>query len=156
MIRLSDLIAPEAVVTDLEAGDARGVTAELLAKLVASGGVAADDEQAVLDTLAAREKQGSTGFGKGVAVPHAKHPAVREMTAAFGRSDKGVEFNSHDGRPVHLVVLLLSPVERSREHLDAMQTLSKALNRDLFRRDLREATQREGILALFREADGLA
>src|SRR5438132_674788 len=73
----------------------------------------------VAAALVKREKNGSTGFGKGVAVPHVKHPKVKKMAAAVGRSVGGIDFSALDNQPVYSVVLLLSPENQPQQHLQA-------------------------------------
>jgi mannitol/fructose-specific phosphotransferase system IIA component (Ntr-type) len=153
-MRLIDLVTREAIVPELQAEDRDAAVAELLAASVNARRVDAEAESEILEAIRERERLGSTGFGKGVAVPHAKHAKVREMTAAVGLSKAGIDFQSLDGRPVNVVVLLISPADRSREHLDAMQTIFKVLQQDLVRRDLRDATGREAVLDVLRQADG--
>ena len=88
--------------------------------------------------LIARENQGSTGFGKGVAVPHVKHASIEKMTATVGRSSRGVDFAALDLAPVYTVVILLSPSEAPEEHLAAMEKIFRHLQRENFRRFLRQ------------------
>ena len=95
----------------------------------------------------------STGFGRGVAVPHVKHPGVTKMTAAVGRSSKGVDFSALDRQPVYSVVLLLSPGSSPEDHLKAMEVIFKSLGNETFRRFLRQATTQEDIIELLHEAD---
>ena len=100
-----------------------------------------------------RENQGSTGFGKGVAVPHAKHAAVKKMVATIGRSSAGVDFAALDRAPVYSVVLLLSPQDHPDGHLQAMETIFRHLQRDNFRKFLRQAETAEQIYELVKEAE---
>ncbi|MEM1011878.1 MAG: PTS sugar transporter subunit IIA [Planctomycetota bacterium] len=155
MIQLNGLFTRDSIVVDLDAEDRDAATAELVHKLVDAGRLSADAAVDVLAALTEREKQGSTGFGKGVAVPHAKHAVVPEMMGAIGVSKAGIDFNSLDAKPVRTIVLLLSPADRSREHLDAMQTVFKVLQQDLLRRDLAEATSVDAVLHVLRQADGV-
>ncbi len=155
MIQLSGLFSRDSIVTELTASDREGATAELVQTLVDADRLPADIADDVVAALNERERQGSTGFGKGVAVPHAKHAAIPDMVAAIGRSPAGIDFNSLDAKPVHTIVLLLSPADRSREHLDAMHTIFKVLQQDLLRRDLAEADKVEAVLQVLREADGV-
>jgi mannitol/fructose-specific phosphotransferase system IIA component (Ntr-type) len=103
--------------------------------------------------LIRREQNGSTGFGKGVAVPHVKHPRVSRMVGTIGRSVQGIDFAALDHQPVYSVVLLLSPENQPQQHLQAMNIVFSNLQKDIFRRFLRQATTREAIVDLLEEAD---
>src|SRR5262249_15384971 len=100
-----------------------------------------------------REQNGSTGFGKGVAVPHVKHSKVKKMAGTVGRSSAGVDFAALDHQPVYSVVLLLSPENQPQQHLQAMNIVLSNLQKDMFRGFLRQAATREAIMDLLEEAD---
>lgn len=152
-MKLSDLIHSPSIIPELEATDRNGVIRELIQSLADHGAICASDAGTVARATIARENQGSTGFGKGVAVPHAKHSCVKRMTATIGRSSQGVDFAALDRAPVYTVVLLLSPAEAPEEHLAAMERVFRYLQRENFRRFLRQADTREAILELIKEAD---
>jgi mannitol/fructose-specific phosphotransferase system IIA component (Ntr-type) len=88
-----------------------------------------------------------------VAVPHVKHPKVKKMVGTVGRSAGGVDFAALDHQPVYSVVLLLSPENQPQQHLQAMNIVFSNLQKDMFRRFLRQADTREGIVDLLDEAD---
>jgi mannitol/fructose-specific phosphotransferase system IIA component (Ntr-type) len=117
------------------------------------GALAADAVEAVARAAITRENQGSTGFGKGVAVPHAKHDGVPSIIATIGRSSQGVDFAALDRAPVFTIVLLLSPVSEPEAHLAAMEKIFRHLQRESFRRFLRQTETREAITELIAEAD---
>ena len=100
-----------------------------------------------------REKNGSTGFGKGVAVPHVKHPDIERMVAAVGVSQRGVEFNALDKQPVFSVFMLISPADKPDQHLHAMESIFANLQNDQFRKFLRQASSRDEVVELLHEAD---
>lgn len=152
-MKLSDIVAADAVIPELQAGDRNGVIRELMAALVSAGKIPAEASEAVTKAVIARENQGSTGFGKGVAVPHAKHPQVPAMVAAVGRSSRGVDFAALDRAPVYTIVLLLSSTDHPDEHLQAMENIFRYLQRDNFRRFLRQAETAQAIVELIQEAD---
>ena len=154
--KLSDLISSDAVVLDLEATDRDGAIEALMRRLIAAGRVPAEAEATVVRSILERERKGSTGFGKGVAVPHAKHPSVPEIAGAVGLSRSGLDFHSLDGKPVHQIVLLVSPSNRSQDHIDAMQSVFVALHSDPFRRSLREAKSTQDVLDLLHRTDAAA
>lgn len=152
-MKLSDFFVSEAVIPELQATDRNGVIRELTASLAAAVGLDEAQTAAIGKAVIARENQGSTGFGKGVAVPHVKHPAVKRIAATIGRSTTGVDFAALDRAPVYIVVLLLSPPENPDQHLASMENIFRHLQRDNFRRFLRQASTKEGINELIREAD---
>jgi mannitol/fructose-specific phosphotransferase system IIA component (Ntr-type) len=153
-MKMKDFVVPEAIIPNLAATDRNGAIRELVGALVAAGAIAAGDGEAIARAIQQRENQGSTGFGKGVAVPHVKHPKVPRMMAAIGRSAGGIDFAALDRAPVYSVVLLVSPPEQPDLHLQAMESIFRHLSRDNFRRFLRQAETKEAILDLIEEADG--
>ncbi len=152
-MKLSELIIPGAVVPELEATDRNGVIRELVESLRDHSVFDPDDEEKIVQAAVARERQGSTGFGKGVAVPHVKHKGIRRMAATIGRSSRGVDFAALDRAPVFTIVLLLSPSDDAEGHLGAMEKIFRHLQRDSFRRFLRQAESREAIVELISESD---
>jgi len=152
-MKLRDFIVSEAIVPELAAGDRDGVLRELVASLAQGGALPESSIDDVVAALIKREKNGSTGFGKGVAVPHVKHPSIKKMAGTIGRSGTGVEFAALDHQPVYSVVLLLSPEAQPQQHLQAMNIIFSNLQKDMFRRFLRQAATKEGILELLDEAD---
>ncbi len=152
-MKLSALICHDAILPEMAASSRDEVIRELVAALVNAGRIPAAHEATLVKAAIDREKQASTGFGKGVAVPHAKHQLVPDMVGAIGISKSGVDFNALDGQPVYSVVLLLSPANKSQQHLDAMQTIFKTLQQDLFRKFLRQVKGHEGVVELLAEAD---
>jgi len=154
-MKLSDFFVPEAVIPELKATDRNGVIRELTASLASATGLDEAQAAAISKAVIARENQGSTGFGKGVAVPHVKHPAVKRIMATVGRSSTGVDFAALDRAPVYIVVLLLSPPDNPDQHLASMENIFRHLQRDNFRRFLRQASTKEEINDNIREADEL-
>jgi mannitol/fructose-specific phosphotransferase system IIA component (Ntr-type) len=152
-MKLGDFIEAGALIPQLQSGKRDEVIGELVDALVASGAIDASLRDELIKNIVDREKHGSTGFGKGVAVPHVKHEKITKMTAAIGISQGGVDFNALDKAPVYSVVLLMSPKNRPDEHLQAMENIFRNLQKDTFRRFLRQASTREEILDLIQEAD---
>jgi len=152
-MRMLQLVRDGAIVARLKSTQRDEVIAELVDALIASGAAGASLRDTLIASVLERERRGSTGFGRGVAVPHVKHKSVRGMAAAIGLSDKGVDFNSLDKQPVYSVFLLLSPEDRPEEHLQAMEVIFKNLSKDTFRRFLRQAQTTEDVHTLLEEAD---
>ena len=154
-MKLSELIHAPSVIPELQATDRNGVIRELLQSLADHGAINAEHVEALARSAIARENQGSTGFGKGVAVPHVKHDCLAQLTATIGRSSRGVDFAALDRAPVYTIVMLLSPANAPDEHLAAMERIFRYLQRENFRRFLRQAETQESIVELIEEADEL-
>jgi len=129
------------------------VITELVDGLIGAGAAPKNLRDTLIKQIIDREKHGSTGFGKGVAVPHVKHEKIKKMSATIGVSQKGVDFNALDKAPVYSIMLLLSPKDQPDEHLQAMENIFSNLQKDTFRRFLRQATTREEIKELIHDAD---
>ncbi len=153
-MKLLEIISPGAIVAKLEGATRDDVIRELIDALIRSGAASPTIRAELIARVLERERKGSTGFGRGVAVPHVKHPSVTRMSAAVGLAPRGVDFNSLDKQPVYSVFLLLSPEDRPEQHLQAMEVIFKNLSKDTFRRFLRQAGTIEEVSALLQEADG--
>ncbi len=152
-MKLTDFIVTDAVVPELQATDRNGVIREMVNALAESIGLSGEEAASISKAVIQRENQGSTGFGKGVAVPHVKHPAVGKIVATVARSSAGVDFAALDRAPVYIVVLLLSPPDNPDQHLASMENIFRHLQRDNFRRFLRQAASKDEIVDLIKEAD---
>lgn len=152
-MKLSDFVVPDAIVPQLKSGQRDDAVRELIDSLIAANIITKSLRDDLIKLIIDREEKGSTGFGKGVAVPHVKHPKIKRMAAAIGVSQQGVDFNALDTAPVYSIVLLLSPQGSPDEHLQAMENIFSNLQKDTFRRFLRQATTREAVLDLIQEAD---
>jgi nitrogen PTS system EIIA component len=152
-MKLTDFIVKDAIVPELKASDRDGVIRELVAALAAAKALPASEVEPLAKAIIAREKNGSTGFGKGVAVPHVKHPAVKKSVGAIGRSAVGVDFAALDQAPVYTVFLLVSPQNNPDGHLQAMENIFRNLQQDTFRRFLRQSDTKQKILELLEESD---
>ena len=152
-MKLTDFVEPKAVIASLESTDRNGAIRELVEALCKAGSLPAADCESISKAIIARENQGSTGFGKGVAVPHVKHAKVTKMAGTIGRSGGGIDFAALDHQPVYSIFLLLSPDNQPQQHLQAMNIVFSNLQKDMFRRFLRQAATREAITELLDEAD---
>jgi PTS system nitrogen regulatory IIA component len=152
-MKLREFIVTDAINPELTATDRDGAIRELVMALAEAGALPDDAVDEVVASLIKREQNGSTGFGKGVAVPHVKHPKVKKMAGTIGRSSSGLDFAALDHQPVYSIVLLLSPENQPQQHLQAMNIVFSNLQKDMFRRYLRQTNTREGIASLLDEAD---
>jgi len=154
VLKLTQLVPRPAVINPLQSEDRDGAISELVNALIAAGAAPESSRDDLLKRILERERKGSTGFGKGVAVPHVKHRGVTSMAAAVGLSPRGIDFRAIDKRPVMHVFLLLSPEDRPEEHLQAMEVIFKNLSKESFRRGLVQARTADDVWGLLEEADG--
>jgi len=152
-MKLQDIVEESALIPSLESTTRDEVVTELVDALVASKAVDSANRDTLIESILERERRGSTGFGKGVAVPHVKHDCIKKMVATIGVSAKGVDFNALDRQSVYALVLLLSPVDQPEEHLKAMEIIFGNLSQDTFRRFLRQVSTVDDIITLIQEAD---
>jgi mannitol/fructose-specific phosphotransferase system IIA component (Ntr-type) len=152
-MRMLQLVADNVIVPKLKGTQRDDVITELVDALIEGGAASPRLREELVKAVLERERRGSTGFGRGVAVPHVKHKSVKSMSAAIGLSERGVEFNALDKQPVYSVFLLLSPEDRPEEHLQAMEVIFKNLSKDTFRRFLRQAQTVDEVRTLLEEAD---
>ena len=153
MMKLSEIVVEGAIVPDLGSSVRDDIISALVDSLVSANAVSGSVRDELITRLLAREQKGSTGFGRGVAVPHVKHPGIERMSAAIGLSPGGIDFNALDNQPVYSVFLLLSPENQPEEHLQAMEAIFKSLSKDTFRRFLRQASSVEDVKTLLDETD---
>jgi nitrogen PTS system EIIA component len=141
---LSNLLSVSNVALDLEAHDKRhalGRAAETFQNIQASG------PSRILDCLMAREQLGSTGLGKGVAIPHGRLRGLKRAAAAIVRLKDPIEFGSPDGQPVRLLVVLLVPEHAAQQHLEILSELAQMLSEPSMREQLLTIVQPAALLA---------
>ena len=155
-MKLSDIIVTDAVIPELQADTRDGAIEELIQSLADSGAITKRSVKDALAGVLKRENQATTGIGKGIALPHAKLKNIKKVVGAIGRSATGLDFAALDSKPVYVVILLLSNPNDPDEHLQAMETIFKHVQRDIFRRFLRQSETGEAIADLIQEADELA
>jgi PTS system fructose-specific IIA component/PTS system nitrogen regulatory IIA component len=152
-MKFADFVSAEAIRSDLHANTKEGVVREMTSALLEAGKVTAGELDSIVKAIMKREELGSTGIGRGVAVPHTKHPSVDRLVGTVAVSRQGVDFESLDGEKVQLFFLLVSPPDRPGDHLRALENISRQLRDDMFCRFLKQAKTREDIQHLLEEAD---
>jgi len=152
-MKLTEIVQQESIIAQLSTTDRDEAIRSLIDVLIDSGAAPAAIKDQLIERVLDRERKHSTGFGRGVAVPHVKHPDIETITAAVGISAEGIEFNSFDKQPVYTVFLLLSPQSKPEEHLQAMEVIFKNLSKDTFRRSLRQAGSKTEIHKFLDDAD---
>jgi len=152
-MRLQDFLVTDALVPALKATDPGQAIAELIDALIAARAVPDELRDGLIEQMMERERSGSTGFGKGVAVPHVKQDQLPRMVGTIGVSPNGIDFNALDREPVYSVVILLSPKDQPDQHLQAMEIIFSKLQNPAFRRLMRQATSVEALAEVVQDAD---
>lgn len=149
---IKTLINPELIDLSLSAKTKEGAFHEMAMLLKRHRII--DDYIEFIDDIMEREMLGTTGFGFGIAIPHAKSKHVLKPAIVFGRSEKGVTYDSIDGNPVHLIFMIAMPDTSAKHHLVALAWLSRNLIHASFRNALLEAKTKEEVMHIMKQADG--
>jgi mannitol/fructose-specific phosphotransferase system IIA component (Ntr-type) len=152
-MKFADFICRGAILVNLEAVDKEGTIREMVQSLCKASKIDKNEYESIVKAILKREELGSTGIGRGVAVPHTKHASVDRLVGSVAVSPHGVDFASLDGEAVHLFFLLISPLDRPGDHLRALENISRQLRDDTFCRFLKQAKTVEDIQTLLDEAD---
>ena len=150
-MKFCDFVSTEAIQAEMASVDKEGAIRELVGNLVDAGQIKSDDANGIVKAIMKREELGSTGIGRGVAVPHTKHPSVDKLVGTVGVSQGGVEFQSLDGEPVQLFFLLVSPPDRPGDHLRALENISRQLRDDMFCKFLKGSKTNKDIQTLLED-----
>jgi mannitol/fructose-specific phosphotransferase system IIA component (Ntr-type) len=152
-MKLQDFIVRQAIIPSLSATDRDSAVREMVTAIASAGALEGATVDEVVAAVIHRERDGSTGFGKGIAVPHVKLPKIKKMVGTIARSATGIDFSALDHQPVFSFVLLLSPASAPEDHLKAMNIIFSSLQKDMFRKFLRQADTQQKIMDLVEEAD---
>lgn len=150
-MKITDILKKEHIIADLAFNDKESVLEEFSDFLESKGTI--KNKEALLHALIEREKLGSTGIGENVAIPHAKLDNIDTITTLFARSEKGVEFESLDKKPVHFICLVIAPVNSTGLHLKALARISRLLKNPALRDAILVATEVDKIYSLLTEED---
>lgn len=142
---LSDLVTREAVIASLRVKTKRQALQELSGRAADITGLPARD---VFDTLLQRERLGSTGLGRGIAIPHVKFKSLKSIVCLFARLEEPIDFDALDGEPVDLIFLLLAPEHASGDHLKALAKISRLLREPQSLERLRAAKDEAALYAV--------
>ncbi len=150
-MRLTDYIGPEHVKLDLEGANKQEVIEELVEYMSEYCGSC--DADTILEAVMNRERDGSTGLEKGIAIPHAKCDAVDKLRIVIGISKEGVDFEAQDGQPSHLFFLMIAPTNESGPHVQAIAKIVKMIKVDGFREKLLKAERPEQVIELMERVE---
>jgi len=152
-MRLTELVNEQAITTRLRARTKRDAIAELVELLERAHGL--DSHGEILDRVLRREAMMSTGIGNGVAIPHGKARLVDRLVDACGVAREGIDFESVDGEPATLFILLVAPESGGAMHVKVLANISRLLKEESVRRSLREAEGPQEFLAAVRSAEAV-
>ncbi len=143
---LTQILQPDCIKVPVENRDKEAVITELVDLLDANGLLLDRDE--ALEAVLTRERTQSTGTGAGIAIPHGKCNAVKELVIAIGIAHEPIEFNSIDGKPVTILILLVSPADQTGPHIQALATISRLMLNEEFRQQLEKVTSSDEVYEL--------
>jgi mannitol/fructose-specific phosphotransferase system IIA component (Ntr-type) len=146
-----DMFSLKAMVVELQARTKSEALDEMVGVAVKGGLLPKTRRAQAIEALAARESRGSTGFGRGIAIPHAKIGGLRKHAGVVARSVEGFDFRAIDGEPVHVLVMLISPESRTEDHLEALRWLSLVARDPDFTSFIRQARTAEDMLVVLQE-----
>ncbi len=150
-MKVFELLKEEFILTKFKSTDKEDVINELI-DLYKNDDKVVDIEQ-VRKSVLDREKIMSTGVGKGFAIPHGKTNAVKDILAAFGKSDESIDYEALDGKPVNLIFLLVGKDNLVSSHIKLLSRISRLMNKDDFRQRLIEAKTAQEIQKVFEEEE---
>ena len=133
---ISDILSEDMVLAGVEAGNKRGLLEQLSVFVAEKENI---DKNSIFEAILERENLGSTGYGDGIAFPHARIEGLDKVIAVFARLDKGIDYDSLDSHPVDLIAFLLSPEKSGEDHLQALAVMSRVLKDEETCRKIREA-----------------
>jgi PTS system nitrogen regulatory IIA component len=150
-MKVVDFLRPDLVIPELHGGAKGDVLAEMATHLAKNqSGI---DPEVLRRVLEERELLASTAIGDGIAIPHGKLDSVNQLVGTLGRSVRGLEFDSIDGKPTHLVFMLVAPASSTGIHLKALARLSRLFRDALFRQRLIEAPDAPAMYRVITEED---
>jgi fructose-specific phosphotransferase system IIA component len=144
---LTEILQPSCIKVPLEGEDKSAVIAELIDLLDANGLLF--DKKAVSEAVFTRERTRSTGIGSGIAIPHGKCKGLKELVMALGIASEPIDFESVDGKPVRIVMLLASPANQTGPHIQALAQVSRLMLDEQFKQALEKAGSAEEVYDLF-------
>ncbi|MBI5118185.1 PTS sugar transporter subunit IIA [Candidatus Poribacteria bacterium] len=139
-MKLSEFLQPELIKVGLEARDKWDAITQLVDLMVAARKIAPENRGRILAVVFDRERSMSTGMERGIAIPHANSSLIAEVVGALGISRTGIQFESLDGQPAQIIILLVIPKDKFQQHVRTLAGIARLLNHEQMIRALRGAT----------------
>ena len=150
-MRIADILSEEVIKVNLESQEKSEVFAELIELLARARKIS--DRDAALRAIEEREAMGTTGIGRGIAIPHGKDSSIKHLTAALGISRQGIEYEAMDDQPVHLVFLVLAEANNPGPHVQCLAEIARLLQLPGFYKRLLEARSPREALDIIRSEE---
>ncbi|MCH7721716.1 MAG: PTS sugar transporter subunit IIA [Bacteroidetes bacterium] len=150
-MKVSELLEERFILTDFKSDDKKDIINELIDLHKEDNNV--NDLEKVRTAIHDREKEMSTGIGKGFAIPHGKTNAVNDVIVSFGKTTSDIDYEALDGNPVHLVFLLVGKVDLVSKYIKLLSRISRVMNKDDFRDKLLNAKTKDEIINIFKEEE---
>lgn len=151
-MRMAHFIVRDAIIPALAAGTRDDAIREMVDSLHAAGQLQASDTADIVRAVLRREALGTTGIGHTIAIPHSRHAGVSQLIGTVAISRTGVPFDSIDGEPVNVLVLLVSPPDRPGDHLRALENVVHTMRDEGLVKALKAAPDRDAIWTLIEGA----
>jgi PTS system fructose-specific IIA component/PTS system nitrogen regulatory IIA component len=151
---MSNFVVRDAIVPALAGTSREDAIRELVRSLHSAGYFRESEIEEIVSAVLRREQLGSTGIGRNIAIPHSRYAGVDRLIGTLGVSPTGIPFDSIDGEPVYVMVLLVSPQDRPGDHLRALETVVRTMRDDNFVKELRQAGSKERIWEMIDRAPG--
>ena len=152
-MRLSEILNADEIKIDLEAEDKMEAIEELIDLLISEHEVSLRDRDRIMEVVFQRESSVSTGVGGGIAIPHGTVDCIDDIVGAVGISKNGIDFDSIDGEPVYIVILLLVPKIQVSKHIKTLAQIARIFNQDNIRKSILSAGSSEEILSIIEQAE---
>ena len=150
-MKVFELLKESFILTDFKSDDKKDIINELIDLHKEDDNV--NDIEKVRTAIHDREKEMSTGIGKGFAIPHGKTNAVNDVIVSFGKTTSDIDYEALDGNPVHLVFLLVGKVDLVSKYIKLLSRISQVMNKDDFREKILNAKTKDEIINIFKEEE---
>ena len=152
-MNFSKLIKKKNMIADLESTERESVLREMLARLKENGELGEKDSEQIFTGLMARERLGTTGIGRGIAIPHVRHDGIKELLVALGRSKSGVDYAAVDGGKVKVIFLVVTPASKQDDYLAVLRYISSIARDDYNNKLLMGAQTAKDFVEIFQDIE---
>lgn len=153
IVRITDYMSEDLINLELKSKNKEGVLNELSELMIKSSNIV--NKEVIKKALIDRENIGSTGIGKGIAIPHAKTDGASKLTVAFGISKEKIDFDSLDGEGVNIFFVFASPIEESQIYLKVLARISRLIRDEKFRNKLLSCKEKEEVIRIISEEENI-